>query len=129
MTSKFYHLLALVILLISCPFTLSAHAFSVPNADGVTIYYNKLSVTKCEVSYFDVASTVASGVYPIILKTETIVEPTEVGHEVPMVICLLTIGDEDPSRYDHNSDGKVDIADVTLIVDYIKTHQNLGIQK
>lgn len=77
----------------------------------------------------DVASTVASGVYPIILKSETIAEPTEVGHEVPLVISLLTIGGEDPSRYDHNGDGKVDIADVTLIVDYIKKHQNMELQK
>lgn len=77
----------------------------------------------------DVAATVTPGICPITLKTETIAEPTGVGYNVPLVISLLTIGGEDPSRFDHNGDGKVDIADVTMIVDYIKTHQDMEIKK
>jgi len=77
----------------------------------------------------DVASSVPAGAYPITLKEQYLVEANETGHEQSQVVSLLTVAPEDPSRYDHNGDGKVTIEDVTLIVNYIKTHENLEITK
>lgn len=67
--------------------------------------------------------------YAITFKDIVMTEANETGHEQSQVVSLLTVAPEDPSRYDHNGDGKVTIEDVTLIINYIKTHENLEITK
>lgn len=50
MTHKLSQLLALVLFCLLTPITAFAYDFSAVNEDGVTIYYNKLSDTECEVT-------------------------------------------------------------------------------
>lgn len=52
MTSKLAQLLAFVFMLLLSPLSLLAHDFSAVNEDGVIIYYNKISDTECEVTYY-----------------------------------------------------------------------------
>lgn len=50
MTQNLLHLLTLVLLLFSSSHSLFAYDFSSVNDDSITIYYNKLSDTECEVT-------------------------------------------------------------------------------
>lgn len=52
MTHKLSLILALVLFCLLSPISLFAHDFSAVNGDGVTIYYNKLSDTACEVTFY-----------------------------------------------------------------------------
>ncbi len=52
MKTTITHLLLTIALMLSATLTLSAHDFEVKNSDGKSIYYNRISDTECEVTYY-----------------------------------------------------------------------------
>ena len=76
-----------------------------------------------------VAENAEPGSYPIQFANELMVETNTASHPVKNVTCQLTIpAQDDPTAFDLNKDGKVDIADITTLVEYITTHKDLNVQ-
>lgn len=68
----------------------------------------------------DIAETVAGGKYAVQLNNQKLVRPTNLGDNISKYQVAITVQSSTPTyNYDVNNDGKVDIKDVTDLVNHI----------
>lgn len=71
-----------------------------------------------------ISDDIKPGDYAITLTDEVMAEANESGHKVAQVVSLLKVEDDlEAKKCDVNGDGKVTIADVTYIVNYLLKNQ------
>lgn len=68
----------------------------------------------------DIAETVVGGKYAVQLNNQKLVRPTNLGDNISKYQVAITVQSSTPTyNYDVNNDGKVDIKDVTDLVNHI----------
>lgn len=71
-----------------------------------------------------VSDNMEAGDYAITFNNEVMAEANETGHKVSQVTSILTIEDDsDAKRCDVNGDGKVNMEDVTYVINHILKKQ------